>query len=66
MNRHYRDLEMDGDTPEDTMRKGPRVSGSTEHNQMLNVVALKSKMKVQSEPYLGVLKEPPFASSYFR
>lgn len=56
---------MERDTPEDTMTKGPRVSGSTEQNQMLNSEALKSKMKVQSEPYLGVFKEPTFASSYF-
>lgn len=56
---------MDRGTPEDTMTKGPRMSDSTEQNQMLNAEALKSKMKVQSEPYLWVLKEPAFASSYF-
>lgn len=42
---------MDGDTSEDTMTKGPTMSGFKEQNQMLNTAALKSKIKVRSEPY---------------
>lgn len=42
---------MDENTAEDTMTKGPTMSGFKEQNQMFNAATLKSKIKVLSEPY---------------